>query len=241
MDIEGVATIAVDCGFRIHRDLGPGLLESVYEAVLADRLRRSGLAVERQRPISFSYEGVVFNEGFRADLLVEGALIIELKSVERLAPVHGKQLLTYLRLAGQPLGLLMNFGAETFKEGLRARREQPLGLRVFAPSRASPPHRRATELSFSQGLIPVGRIHQGDGSGGQRSPACRGGSARSRPWRRGRGPGSPHDRRAEAVGRIPSVRPGPDAVVGDHHAPVGAAEGAIHHHHARRAVRPGNA
>jgi GxxExxY protein len=118
-DIEEVARIVVDCGFRIHRDLGPGLLESVYEAVLADALRRSGLGVERQKPISFLYDGVMFNEGFRADLMVENSLIIELKSVERLAPVHGKQLLTYLRLAEKPLGLLMNFGAETFKEGCK--------------------------------------------------------------------------------------------------------------------------
>ncbi len=103
-DVEEVARVVVDCGFRIHRDLEPGLLESVYEAVLADGLRRSGLSVERQKPISFQYTGVLFNEGFRADLMVEGRLIIELKSVERLAPVHGKQLLTYLRLAGNLWG-----------------------------------------------------------------------------------------------------------------------------------------
>jgi len=118
-DIEEVARIAVDCGLRIHRDLGPGLLESVYEVVLANGLRRSGLSVERQKPISFLYDGVMFDEGFRADLMVENSLIIELKSVERLAPVHGKQLLTYLRLADKRLGLLMNFGAETFKEGCK--------------------------------------------------------------------------------------------------------------------------
>jgi len=119
LDIEDVARIAVDCGLRIHRDLGPGLLESVYEIVLANALERNGLSVERQKPISFRYADVVFNEGFRADLLVEARLIIEVKSVERLAPVHGKQLLTYLRLARQPLGLLMNFGAETFKDGCK--------------------------------------------------------------------------------------------------------------------------
>lgn len=119
LDIEDVARIAVDCGLRIHRDLGPGLLESVYEVVLANALERNGLSVERQKPISFRYADVVFNEGFRADLLVEARLIIEVKSVERLAPVHGKQLLTYLRLAAQPLGLLMNFGAETFKDGCK--------------------------------------------------------------------------------------------------------------------------
>jgi iron complex transport system substrate-binding protein len=118
-NVEESARIAVDCGLRIHRDLGPGLLESVYEAVLANGLQRNGLSVERQKPISFRYDGVRFDEGFRADLMVEDSLIIELKSVERLAPVHGKQLLTYLRLTGQPLGLLMNFGAETFKEGCK--------------------------------------------------------------------------------------------------------------------------
>lgn len=118
-DLEDIARIAVDCGFRLHRDLGPGLLESVYEAVLARLLAERGLHVERQKPIAFRYAGLEFNEGLRADLLVESRLIIELKSVEQLAPVHAKQLLTYLRLSGQPLGLLMNFGAATFKEGLK--------------------------------------------------------------------------------------------------------------------------
>jgi iron complex transport system substrate-binding protein len=117
-DLEEVARIAVDCGFHLHKALGPGLLESVYETVLADALERRGLRAERQKALDFAFEGRLFREGFRIDLLVEGRLIIELKSVERLAPVHAKQLLTYLRLARQPLGLLMNFGAATFKEGL---------------------------------------------------------------------------------------------------------------------------
>jgi len=121
----------VDCGFRIHKKLGPGLLESVYEAILADGLSRSGLLVERQKPLPISFEGVEINEGYRVDLLVERSLIIEIKSVERLIPVHGKQLLTYLRLAKQPLGLLMNFGCETFKEGVR----RVANNYVFAPSR----------------------------------------------------------------------------------------------------------
>lgn len=119
MDIEEIARLSIDCGFRIHRDLGPGLLESVYEAVLAASLSRMGLQVERQVPIAIEFEGVRLLEGFRADLLVGGSLLIEVKSVERLAPVHGKQLLTYLRLAKQPLGLLMNFGGGTFREGLK--------------------------------------------------------------------------------------------------------------------------
>ena len=118
-DLEELARIAVDCGFKIHSDLGPGLLESVYEAVLASALLRRGLAVERQTPIPIEYEGVRLTEGFRADLVVGGSLIIEVKSVERLGPIHGKQLLTYLRLTKQPLGLLMNFGGATFREGVK--------------------------------------------------------------------------------------------------------------------------
>ena len=119
LDVEELARLTVDCGLKAHKELGPGLLESVYEAVLAFSLERRGVMVERQRPIDIEYEGVILSEGFRADLLVGGRLIVELKSVERLHPVHGKQLLTYLRLARQPLGLLMNFGAPTFREGLR--------------------------------------------------------------------------------------------------------------------------
>ncbi len=119
MDIEGVARIAVDCGFHIHTKLGPGLLESVYEAIMADSLAKRGFSVERQKPIPIQFEGVQFDEGFRADLLVEGRLLIELKSVEQLANVHGKQVLTYLRLLDLPLGLLMNFGGATFREGVK--------------------------------------------------------------------------------------------------------------------------
>ena len=119
MDIEEFARLSVDCGFRIHQELGPGLLESVYEVVLAASLSRAGLQVERQVPIAIEFEGIRLSEGFRADLLVGGTLLIEVKSVEQLAPVHGKQLLTYLRLTKQPLGLLMNFGGATFREGIK--------------------------------------------------------------------------------------------------------------------------
>lgn len=118
-DIEELARIAVDCGLQLHRDLGPGLLESVYEAVLATQLARFGLAVERQKILPVAYDGIALADGFRVDLWVESQLIIEVKSVERLAPVHSKQLLTYIRLARQPVGLLMNFGGETFREGLK--------------------------------------------------------------------------------------------------------------------------
>jgi GxxExxY protein len=117
--LEALASIVVDFGFHLHRDLGPGLLESVYEAIIADQLAKRGLLVERQKIIPIRYGDVVLAEAFRADLLVEQRLIVELKSVERLSPLHGKQVLTYLRLLNLPLGLLMNFGASTFKEGVK--------------------------------------------------------------------------------------------------------------------------
>lgn len=119
MDVEEAASIAIDCGLQIHRRLGPGLLESAYEAVLVHVLERRGLTVERQKLVAIRYDELVVEAGFRADLVVEDVLLIELKSVERLAPVHGKQVLTYLRLLDLRLGLLMNFGGETLKEGLR--------------------------------------------------------------------------------------------------------------------------
>ena len=118
-DLEDCASIAVDVGLKMHRDLGPGMLESVYEGIMAGQLQKRGLTVERQRPIAIEYDGMVFQEGFRADLLVGGKLIIEIKSVEQMAAVHGRQLLTYLRMSKLTLGLLMNFGAPTFREGLR--------------------------------------------------------------------------------------------------------------------------
>ena len=118
-DIEEIASIAIDSGFHLHKELGPGVLESVYEALLAERLRKRGLIVERQKALPIIFDGVALSEGFRVDILVDGQLIIEVKSVERLSPLHSKQLLTYIRLAKQPVGLLMNFGGETFREGLR--------------------------------------------------------------------------------------------------------------------------
>jgi GxxExxY protein len=117
--LEDIARISVDCGFKLHQTLGPGLLESVYEVCLASSLADRGLSVERQRPIPIRFNGLHFEEGFRADILVEGILLIELKSTERYAPVHAKQVLTYLRLMDLPLGSLMNFGAPTFKDGVR--------------------------------------------------------------------------------------------------------------------------
>ncbi|WP_109806565.1 GxxExxY protein [Sphingosinithalassobacter portus] len=117
--LEALAREAVDCGFKLHEALGPGLLESVYEACLADSLAKRGIFVERQKPIPIRYNGVVLQEGFRADLLLEEQLLIELKSTEASSPIHGKQVLTYLRLMNLPLGLLMNFGFETFRQGIR--------------------------------------------------------------------------------------------------------------------------
>ncbi len=117
--LEALAREAIDCGFKLHESLGPGLLESVYETCLFHSLAKRGFSVERQRPIPIRYDGLLMEEGFRADLLVESRLLIELKSTEAFLPVHGKQVLTYLRLMDLPLGLLMNFGAATFKQGIR--------------------------------------------------------------------------------------------------------------------------
>ena len=115
MDINTISGVIVEAALRIHKELGPGLLESVYEFVLADELSRKGLHVRRQVPIPIRFEGREFDEGFRADLLVEDAIIVELKSVEQLARVHKKQLLTYLKLGNKKLGLLINFGGEFLK------------------------------------------------------------------------------------------------------------------------------
>lgn len=117
--IEEIAAEVVDAAFHLHHRLGPGLLESVYEVVLANMIKQKGFSAERQKQIPIEFDGLKFDEGFRADILVEGKLVVELKSVESLSPVHGKQLLTYLRLLKQPLGLLINFGAATFKDGIR--------------------------------------------------------------------------------------------------------------------------
>lgn len=119
LEAEELSAIVVDAAFHIHKNLGPGLLESVYETVLARALVKRGLCVERQKPVTFEYDDMRFDEGLRLDLLVNGQLVVELKSVETLAPVHPKQLLTYLRLLKLPLGLLINFGSATFKEGCK--------------------------------------------------------------------------------------------------------------------------
>ena len=118
-ELEDLARTVIDCGFRLHADIGPGLLETAYEALMAASLRKRGIQVERQVAVPLRHEGIVVDNAFKIDLLVERRLVVELKSVDRLAPVHGKQVLTYLRLMKLPLGLLMNFGQATFKDGLR--------------------------------------------------------------------------------------------------------------------------
>ena len=113
-----IAKIVVDAAFQMHKRLGPGLLESVYEVVLAHVLKRRGLKVKRQAPVAIVFDGIKSDEGFRADLIVEEKVIVGLKSVENVIPVHKKQLLTYLTLADKRLGLLINFGAELIRDGV---------------------------------------------------------------------------------------------------------------------------
>ena len=113
-----LAKQVLDEAFRLHTELGPGLLESVYEQVLAARLRKAGLQVETQKTIPIVVDDLTIPDAFRADLIVGGKLIVELKSVEEMKPVFAKQLLTYLRLSGLKLGLLLNFGAPSLKNGV---------------------------------------------------------------------------------------------------------------------------
>lgn len=118
-DLEAISGDVINVAIRIHRDLGPGLLESVYETILAARLVTMGYKVDRQKPVDIEFEELRFDAAFRIDILVNDCLLIEIKSVEQLNKAHAKQLLTYLRLTGQPVGLLINFGGETLKEGLK--------------------------------------------------------------------------------------------------------------------------
>jgi GxxExxY protein len=108
----------IDAAYHIHVNLGPGLLESVYESVLAHELRKRGFTIERQVSIPIVYDAIKFDEGYRADLLFHNAVIVESKSVEKILPVHKKQLLTYLKLADKELGLLLNFGENLMKDGI---------------------------------------------------------------------------------------------------------------------------
>jgi GxxExxY protein len=118
METDEITGAVIDVAVQAHRVFGPCLLESLYESVLACELRRRGLSTDRQRLIKISYDGIDSEDAFRADLIVEERVIVEVKSVDRLARVHAKQLLTYLRLTNLRVGLLLNFGAETMKEGI---------------------------------------------------------------------------------------------------------------------------
>ncbi|MBM4296213.1 MAG: GxxExxY protein [Deltaproteobacteria bacterium] len=113
-----IGTIIVEAAIAIHRELGPGLLESVYEIILAYELEQRGLSVKRQVPIPIHYKQMTFDEAFRADLLVENKVVVELKSIELINQAHKKQLLTYLRLTGCKLGYLLNFGEALMKRGI---------------------------------------------------------------------------------------------------------------------------
>ncbi len=114
-----IATIIVDCCYKVHVALGPGLLESVYEEILTYELLKQGLKIKRQHPIPVVYETVKLDLGFRADLIVEDKVVIEVKSIEAIAPVHGKQVLTYLRLTKLKLGILVNFNEALIKDGIK--------------------------------------------------------------------------------------------------------------------------
>lgn len=114
-----IAKAVVDVAYKLHTEVGSGLLESVYEVLMEHELVRRGFAVRRQVPVAIQWQGVKFVEGFKADLIVNEAVIVELKSVEKLMPVHGKQLLTYLRLMKLRLGLLINFGEHRIKNGIQ--------------------------------------------------------------------------------------------------------------------------
>ncbi|HEY5723812.1 MAG TPA: GxxExxY protein [Allosphingosinicella sp.] len=118
-ELDDISADVLDIALRLHRDLGPGLLESVYETILAAKLEQLGYAVLRQHPVDIVFEGTAFLAAFRIDLLIDGRLLVEIKSVEQLHAAHAKQLLTYLRLTNQPVGLLINFGGATLKEGIR--------------------------------------------------------------------------------------------------------------------------
>ena len=118
LPIDEISGIVIDEAIALHRNLGPGLFETVYETVLAGRLESRGLEVARQFPVSLEYEGHSFDIAFRIDLLVDQRLVVEIKSVDQLSKAHAKQLLTYLRLLDQPVGLLLNFSGATMKEGI---------------------------------------------------------------------------------------------------------------------------
>jgi len=119
MDIEKIFKIVLDCSFKVHTELGPGLLESAYEKCLYYELQQSGLYVEKQKPLPLVYKEVNLEAGYRIDLLVENKIIVEIKSVESLADLHMAQIITYLKLSGCKLGLLVNFNVRHLKDGIK--------------------------------------------------------------------------------------------------------------------------
>ncbi len=131
-DIDRISGDVLNAAILLHRELGPGLLESVYETVLAGQLTRMGYRVARQHPVDIEFDGLRFVAAFRIDILVDDRLLIEIKSVDQLHASHAKQLLTYLRLTKQPVGLLINFGGATLKEGFRRL------VNDYVPATASP-------------------------------------------------------------------------------------------------------
>jgi GxxExxY protein len=133
VQINDVTGIIIDEAIKLHRELGPGLLESVYERLLAYCLNKRGLEVRTQIPIPFSYEQIKFDVGFRADIIVEGLVIVEIKSIEAILPVHLKQVLTYLKLTGKTVGILLNFNESELKKGIKRivnNFEDPRSLRL---------------------------------------------------------------------------------------------------------------
>lgn len=135
MHEEEIGKVVVDCAVRLHQALGPGLLESVYEVALCHDLEKRGLTTERQVPISIKYDDITFDEGFRADVIVEKKVILELKSIERINNAHKKQLLTYLKLTGHKLGYLLNFGEALMKDGITRTINGFIDLENFVSSR----------------------------------------------------------------------------------------------------------
>lgn len=117
--LDALARVIVDTAFRLHRDLGPGLLESAYEALLAAKLTAEGIRIDRQMPVDACFEGIKLPAAYKIDLLVERSIVIEIKSVEKPSPAHAKQVLTYLKLGGFPLGFIINFGSPMFKDGIK--------------------------------------------------------------------------------------------------------------------------
>jgi GxxExxY protein len=118
-DIEELIQRTFDVGMAIHQEIGPELIESVYERVLADRMQKQGAKIDRQQPVHVTIDGVQYPDAFRYDLLINDTLLLEIKSVDKLGPIHSKQVLTYIRLMNLPFGLLLNFGGEVFRQGMR--------------------------------------------------------------------------------------------------------------------------